>query len=333
MRILLVLFTVLCFRQAVAQIPQVPQVPRALPGSVSPPLAARQMQLEKRRKTLLDDGASHNARCRKDATIDVQACATALKKLESERVMLRKDVDSLDDDIDAAIAAERKRLQAREQDLARQIDRDATAVRNLGFDRRARDFEAWGQLALDAQIEFQNIVSAQATSLLADKVKDGILSGVKADEAKINEWISTLARQDPPPAEIIKLLRHLASVPYDKRVKLATDAKYLATLIKDVAKTAPVVRWKDGLPVLLEIICDGLPSGTSTECKSFRATATVTAAALYNNATRRVADAEIDKLTELTEEQLWHLGRLNALLKQHVAERGQVLATLKELEQ
>lgn len=332
---ILLAFAAFHLGQAAAQVPAVPQVPRALPGSVSPPLAAKQMQLERRRKIFLEEGALHNARCKgKDTSIDTQACAQAQKRLGAELAALRKDVESLDDEIDAAVAAERARLQARDKELQRQIDVDMTAVRNLGFDRRAADFEAWGKLSLDAQLEFQHTVSAEATSLAASYVKDGMISGVKKlDATKVEGWVAVLAKQDPPPTEIIAVLRRMASIPDADRLKLATDAKYLATLIQDVAKTAPVTRWRDGLPVLLEIICDGVPHQTSKQCKGFKAIASFTAAALYNNAAQRVAEAEIERLTSLTEAQLGQLARLNQLLARHIEERREVSARFKELEQ
>lgn len=334
-RTILLAFAAFHLGQAAAQVPAVPQVPRALPGSVSPPLAAKQMQLERRRKIFLEEGALHNARCKgQDTSIDAQGCAQGRKRLGAELAALRKDVESLDDEIDAALAAERIRLQARDKELQRQIDVDATAVRNLGFDRRAADFEAWGKLSLDSQLEFQRTVSAEATSLAASYVKDGMISGVKKlDAAKVEGWVAVLAKQDPPPSEIIAVLRRMASIPDADRLKLATDAKYLATLIQDVAKSAPVTRWRDGLPVLLEIICDGVPQQTSKQCKGLKAIASSTAAALYNNAAQRVAEAEIERLTSLTEAQLGQLARLNRLLARHVEERREVSARLKELEQ
>lgn len=225
------------------------------------------------------------------------------------------------------------RLEAHAKALTQAIERDLTAVRNLGFDRRAQDFDEWERLAADAQGEFQHTVSAELTGLIAFKVKDKILTGVKnLDEAKVGRWIAVLMKQDPPPVEIIGLLRRLAMVGDGDRIKLATDAKYLAKLIENVAKGAKVKDWKDALPVLLDIMCEAFPKNAGA-CKLFKATANTTVASLYNYATRRVADAEIERLTTLTESELKALASLNGVLMKHVKDLRETRSKLNELEQ
>jgi hypothetical protein len=225
------------------------------------------------------------------------------------------------------------RLAAQEKTLTQAIERDLTAVQNLGFDRRAQDFEEWEKLAANAQREFENSVSAELTGLIAFKVKGGIITGVKnLDQAKVGRWIAALMKQDPPPVEIIAVLQRLAVVGDHDRIKLATDAKYLAKLIENVAKGAKVVGWEDSLPVLLDIVCEAFPAEAGA-CKLFKATATVTVASVYNYATRRVADAEIERLTSLTESELKALANLNGLLIKHVTERRETRSRLNELVQ
>lgn len=321
---------------AMAQIPSLPVIPGALPAAAARPLQTKLAQFEQQRKGVVDAGTRHNDRCRavKEGSPEHADCSASREQLAGDIKVLRAIADKLEDEIDAAVAAERKRLQARDKQLEQHIAMDLTAVRNLGFDRRAEDFEEWEKLAGDAKREFEHTVSKEATSLIASGVKDGILSGVKKlDAAKVEKWVGFLQKQDPPPVEIISVLRRMASVSDADRLKLATDAKYLAKLIENVAKTAKVGGWKDGLPVLLEILCDGFPSEASRQCKLFKATANATVASLYNNAARRVAQTEVERLTSLTESQLKVLATINGLLVKHVKERREVKAKLKELEQ
>lgn len=317
-------------------LPALPEIPLALPDGVRQSLIVKRQPLAQRKLALIDEGNAITRECGRivKGSAQHQACLARLAQFDAKGELLSKDMDKLEDEIDAAVAGERKRLEARGKELEERIRVDLIAVRNLGFDRRTQDFEEWEKLASDARLEFQHTISAEATSLIADKAKDGILSGVKKlDEAKVGGWIEVLMKQDPPPTEIIAVLRRMASVADADRVKLATDAKYLATLIKDVAKSAKLTGWREGLPVLLEIVCDGLPSGTSAQCKLFRASASVTAGSLYNNAARRVAQAEVERLTSLNESQLKDLARLNTLLEKHVKERREVTSKLKELQQ
>jgi len=321
---------------AAAQFPPLPVIPGALPAPAALPLQTKLAQFEQQYKGLVDAGTRHNDRCRgvKKGSPEHADCSASLERLAGDIKVLRAVADKLEDEIDAAVAVERKRLQARDKELELYIAKDLTAVRGLGFDRRAQDFEEWEKLATDAKREFEQTVSKEATSLIAAGVKEEVLSGVKKlDAAKVEKWIGFLQKQDPPAVEIISVLRRMASVGDADRLKLATDAKYLAKLIENVAKSAKVDGWKDGLPVLLEILCDGFPSAASKQCKLFKATANATVASLYNNAARRVAQTEIERLTSLTESQLKALATINGLLVKHVKERREVKAKLKELEQ
>lgn len=234
-------------------------------------------------------------------------------------------------EVAAAIDAERQRLKVQNKALTEAIERDLLAMHNLGFDRRAQDFEEWEKFATDARRDFEHTVSTEVAGLIASKAKEGILSGVKKlDEAKVAGWIEVLMKQDPPPTEIIAVLRRMASVADGDSLKLATDAKYLAKLIENVTKTVKVNGWKDGLPVLLEIICDAFPSEVGAQCQLFKATASITVASLYNNVARRIAINEVERLTAMTEVQLRGLARLNELMVKHVKDRNDVRIKLKE---
>ncbi|MBI1919535.1 MAG: hypothetical protein HYS23_00490 [Geobacter sp.] len=262
-------------------------------------------------------------------------CTERLAQLTTEVALHVKDTNDLATAISAAVAIERKRLEAQEKSLTQAIAKDVTAVRGLGFDRRAEDFEEWEKLATDAKREFEHKVKAEATSLFASNVEDRLLTGFKnLNKAKVEGWIAVLMKQDPPPTEIIAVLRGMASV-IEKdgvRQKLADDAKHLAKLIKNVAKSSKVSGWTDGLPVLLDIVCDGVPDPTlAKQCKAFKATANVTVASLYNNAARRVALNEVERLTTMTENQLRALAKINELMVKHVKERNEVRARLREL--
>jgi ribonuclease HI len=321
---------------ATAKAVEFPALPDIIPSPIArarPDLVRLHGPLKQERAAMLAKGAAFDRACGRVEVGSAQdaQCNREFPVLSREAEQHhRKSVEFIEA-YGHALAAERARLQEQDKILTQNIERDLNAVRNLGFDRRAQDFEEWEKLATDAKRAFEDTVRAEAAGLIASKAKNGILAGVKSlDKVKVSGWIAALTKQDPPPTEIIALLQRMASVTDADRVRLVTDAKYLAKLIENVAKTAKVSGWKDGLPVLLEIACEAFPS-EATQCQWFKATASVTVASLYNNAARRIASNEVDRLTGLTEAQLRVLPKLNELIVGHVRDRNDVRAQLKAL--
>jgi hypothetical protein len=317
-------------------IPPLPVIHPAV-AAANPEHVKTRVMLVAERDILRTQSQTQKASCSavEEDTPKEQDCIKWLNQLTIEVNLHVKATNDLVTAVSAAVAIERKNLEAQEKVLTQAIATDLTAVRNLGFDRRAEDFEAWERLATDSRREFQHTVSAEATGLLASYAKDGILSGFRnLDQAKVEGWIAVLMKQDPPPTEIIAVLRGMASVIERDgvRQKIAYDAKHLATLIENVTKSAKVSGWKDGLPVLLDIVCDGVPNEVvAKQCKVFKATAASTVASVYNNAANRVALNEIERLTTMTEDQLRGLAKINEVLVKHIKERNDVRARLKEL--
>lgn len=316
-----------------AEIPALAEVSTKLPEAEQKVFRKRKMELEVVLKKFLAAGQRFNDKPAKAQSDEEFA---ALNTQRAQRIAAAQQFNSeMASRVRAALAADIKQAsassEAQDKALSQAIERDLTAVRNFGFDRRAQDFEEWEKLATDAKREFEHTVSTELAGLLASKAKDGILAGVKGlDEAKVGGWIAVLMKQDPPPTEIIAVLRRMAFVADMDRVKLATDAKYLAKLIENMAKSAKVSGWKGGMPVLLDIVCEAFPPEVGMQGKMFKATATSTVASLYNNAARRVAKAEIERLTSLTESQLKALANVNGLIEKHVKERREAKSKLKE---
>lgn len=313
---------------------------------IHPAIAAANPVLAKKRKILVAERDALRTKSKQqydscsaveEGTAAEKACTEWLDQLTKEVEHHVKDTNDLATAISAAVTIERKRLEAQEEGLTQAIAKDVTAVRNLGFDRRAEDFEEWEKLATDAKSELKHKFNVEMAGLIASSAKDKTLSFFKnLNKAKVEGWIAVLMKQDPPPTEIIAMLRGMASV-IEKdsvRQRVAYDAKHLSTLIENLTKSAQVSGWKDGLPVLLDIVCDGVPDpAVAKYCKVFKATAVATVASLYNNAAHRVALNEVERLTTMTETQLRALAKINELMVKHVKERNEVRARLKELVQ
>ena len=216
----------------------------------------------------------------------------------------------------------------RRRQLEDQIERDVEAIRRLGFGRRAEDFEEWELLAEKARKEYEAEVKAILTEMLVDKSQESLLKGFKHFSAEKGDRLIAFfeAQENPPPPELIEAIRRLSQM--RSKGRAAYDAKYIVKAIEKTQKTMKVKDRTTALPVLLGLVCDVVPQQPlNKQCKAFRYIARFTAAALYNNATRRVAEAEVERLTTLTERDLHNLNRLRRLLEKHVRELNKLKQT------
>lgn len=284
--------------------------------------ARRQIALENERKAKAE--ADRIERRRRQAEDD--------RRFRSERDALSlKGVGENADDFKGLDPADSKPrplspiTSARRRHLELLIARDMQAIRRLGFARRAEDFEAWERLSAKARDEFWAEVRSELTEIIVDKSRDKLLQGFKHfDERKGDRWIAFLESQEnPPPPELIEAIRRVSRM--RSKGKAAYDAKYIVDGIEKLNKARGAKDLKTGAPVLLDLVCDAVPQRPfNRPCKYFRTAAKLTLASLYNNATRRVARAEVERMTTLNERQLHHLNRLHKLMAKHVKELNSI---------
>jgi hypothetical protein len=225
---------------------------------------------------------------------------------------------------------ERQRLQEEDTRLSRQIDITIGAIRRMHFDRRAEDYEAWINLSQDSQKELVTVVEKETTAWIVSKAQDKMLETFKRfDQQKAERliaWLEDSARKhdSPRPEEIIRVIRRLSQV--ESKGRIAYDAKYLLQAIDGIIAGMEVKDLQQALPILLDCVCDLVAKNASLQqhCKLFRSVSVVTVAALYNNATRRVAIHEVEQLNRMTEVDLRTVDNYNNELKQLMTKRNQV---------
>ena len=325
---------------ASAQVPAVPAVPGALPAGLSGPLLAQRARVEQQRNGVLEAGARHNERCRavKEGSPEHRDCIASRDRLRAQIVALRAAAEALEDEIDAAVALEKKRLTARDVELSAAIARDVTAIRRLGFDRRAEDFAEWEKLGAEARAGFEKEIIDSATDAAIAKVRGSLLEGFKSfDDAQAARWIGKLAKVDPRPVELIGLIERLAKL--KDKAQIAESAELVLERIGKLQKTRQALQpagraqaREDLLLTGLDLVCDVVPPPGDQSCKAFKVAGKLTAASLYNNAARRVALGEVERLNAMTEAQLLGLARINQLMAAHIQDRNEVRRKLAALE-
>ena len=302
------------------------EVPAVLLEPHRSALVAKRSALENRRTHLLAAVETHNGRCRgiPDSSPMVAECSEAQARLNGE-------VDSYRDAANAFNREVAQAAQARRAELDKQIERDMEAIRRLGFARRAEDFAEWERLAAKAKAEFKGEVIDTVTDIAVDKARGKILDAFKTfDAAKASRMITWIKSKNikPQPAALIAAIERVGRATDKSRI--AADAEFIVKQIEDwrkarAAAADPIESAKFVGGMLEGFISDPRLAILITEVK-------LTTAALYNNATRRVALAEVNRLTDLTEQQLKGLDRLRQVLQKHVHERNDLKSTMKEAE-
>lgn len=315
-----------------AQVPVLPDVPSALPAEVRRPLDAMRAPVEVLRKAILDDGARHNARCTsvRAETPEALECAASRQQILARIKELGEATDHLDHEITAAVAAEHKRLVARDSALTLAITRDIREIKTLGFDRRAEDFVAWEKLGKDGQAQFTKQLTDAATDLVIERVRSNLLDGFKSfDQTKAARWVGKLNKVNPKPVELIGIIERVGRA-RDKS-KIVADAEVILDKIELLQTLREAESREDILLLGLDLICDVVPPPGNISCNAYKTTGKLAAAAAYSSVSWLVAVHEVERLTTMNEQALRALAKLTDLLVRHVSERNEVQARIREL--
>lgn len=314
-------------------VPALPEIPTALQENVRASLIAKRQPLAEQKLVLIDEGNSINQQCAKvqKGSPQHQECLARLARFNAGVQTLRSKVDQLADEIDLAIDAEIARLTVRDRELTASLDKDAEAIRNLGFARRAEDFAEWEKLGADAKAQFAKEVIDAATDQIAGKVSDHLLESFSHfDAAKAGRWVKLLEKVEPRPTELIRLIRKVGDLP--DKARAVEDAAKIVQGIERLQQAFTAETREDLLLLGMDLFCDVVPAASEASCNAFKTVGKLTVASLYNNVARRVAINEVERLTTMTEGQLRALAKINELMVKHVKERNEVRAKLKELE-
>lgn len=212
--------------------------------------------------------------------------------------------------------------------LDTKIERDLQAIRNLGLNRNAKDFHAWARLSYFEQRKFEEEFSETLADLSSDLVKGALLGKLKTfDRAKAAKWVERIESLNltPKPTALLEKLRAFGA---GTAIHLGRDADIL---VKEIDAFQKMHEGHEKKKETLRVVADLLEVFVDDpKLKILLAEAKVTVGALFNNATRRVAIHEVERLTTMTEAQLRALAVLQRVLTKHAKERSELTAVLQE---
>lgn len=317
-----------------AQVPAVPPLPGALGEAAAAPLRSRIDEFSQQRRGFIEAGARHNERCRSvtQGSPEHAACTDSRQSVLRQLSALRESAARLETDIAAAVASERRRLEQAVRELDSRIARDLTAIRNLGFDRRAEDFERWALMSREARAAREKEWRDQLTDVIASEVQDHMLDAFRnMDRVRIDALIRKLeSNPDVPMYSVVGVLRE--ALDDGTRARTVDQAKALVKGIERGLQGTRAGNREDWLRFATELLCDfaeALPG--LRKCTVFKAIGFSSLASVENFGAQQIANARINELSTRTEKDLSSLKRLDDLMVRHVGERKAARDRLAEL--
>jgi tetratricopeptide (TPR) repeat protein len=208
------------------------------------------------------------------------------------------------------------------------VSNDAQAIRNLGFSGRTQEIDSWASLASKSREKLANEVRREATEFVVSSIQDRLteLAFTKLTRANAGAIVERLKKTDPKPLELIHLVNTMARMNRSDRDAMTKMAKALvAELSALIEQRDEKWTWETRFPVILGV-CDAL---FGTEYGHLWTLTNLSLSSVYNNASQRVARANIQRLTALTEQDLRAWNKLNYLLVEHVRKRNSLSRELR----
>jgi hypothetical protein len=248
----------------------------------------------------------------------------------SQASSIAPDVDIYRRNADRARAmiAYRNELLAQRDKIDARIHGYQEAIKRLGFGENVAEIEEWTALSKDAKKQFEEKSAALAADLIVSKFQDEAMHHAfhDLDPQRAKRLIALMDKHDPRPVPLMRLVAILGHMNAGDRDTIERAAKGLTAEIQGLIEHGDATWSKAEILKLAIDIGDGV-FGTSY-AKLWSVT-DVSLASLYNNATRRMAMAEIDRITTLNQRQMSTLKYLHAKLVADVKERQRINGELQ----
>lgn len=309
-------------------------VPANLPAAQRTSFLKTKAALETERDDLLRQVETHNTSCPKDMPEDspsLLGCKREQQRLNKAQAAYLTKVTAFNQAV--ASAASRQPGTSKTVDptvarLEKQIASDEEAIRRLGLNKRAADFEEWSKLTQQARDEF----ISETLRILARLALDEATIGLKSQTSNLS---SALTR-DKAEELIVKLERLGADNP-----NLADAIRALArsTTIKErtdaantlISATGAVLKTGTSSPDKLKATVEGFFEATAGigakklglvgwQTRALVSTAELTAELGFAFAEQKIAESAIRDLDHMTEQQLKAVQKLSEVMRKHVAE-------------
>ncbi len=304
------------------KVPALSNVPGGLPDFIRVNLANDRSVLITRRDDLRHRVAWHDQHCHLyDAKSELaKICPGMTKELGDAKHIYITDAKHFNYSVSEAIGSENLRLQNIINEMKLALQRDATAVNNLGFHRRAEDFQEWDKLSEEGHRKLWSSLS----SALIDY----------GQEKFLEKAVHTLGQV--PPDEVIQMLikNGYGNTPAQEMLLTHQAANVSALeLFKDI-KNQIEMKEKFGSGDTLEgtaKLIEAIAPKTLDGFFKAKTIGEVGVWAWYDASAQYVASEQVKALSILTEAQLRALKGLKCVTERHLLTKHDAEAALARL--
>ena len=311
-------------------------VPANLPEPQRATLRQAKTELEKERDDLLQRVAAHNAACPKDLPEDapnLPQCRQEQQQLNEDQARYLAKVKKFNAAVSQAArqpAGAAVTVDPAITRLEKQIASDEEAIRRLGLQKRAADFEEWSKLTEQARDEFVSETLRILARLAIDEASIGLKSQTSTLASSLTpkkgeELILRLEQNGATNPDLADAIRTLSKA---TTIKERTDAaNKLIGATGAAVKTLSGASSPDKLKAVVEGFCETAADIGSKklglvgwQTRALVSGAELTAELGFAYGKLHIAESTIQQLDNMTEEQLKAVQKLSQLLRKHVAE-------------
>lgn len=310
------------------QIPALETIPAALPNPPRGGLERRYAELAKTRDSLRARILAHDAVCHSYGpnSLEARTCPPETAQLAAERDTYVLAVTSFKQDREQAIRDETIKRRTRLEASNAAIARDASAVRQIGFARRADDFAEWDTLSTEAHEKLKATLWKVAVDQASDRLVDGFLESLQ--KLDLNGQLKALEKLNKAGLGSTRAARQLRAMTVSRADRKAWNAlaKLLYDDLKDHIDALDHLAEGQNLEALADFLKTMAPGVVPL------ADATETAVwAVYDASAQGLALYEVGKLNEMTTKQLGDLQGLRCVYERHAMERYEATKGLRAL--
>ncbi len=306
--------------QVRAEVPELKPIPQDLPKEVRASLVEQAAELTRELSALAGRNSDLRRNCAEvdEGSPAAERCRREQAALETGKERYVQAADRFNGIVDAEVSI---------HELKARIDRDQEAIRRLGFESRADDFQEWEKLADEARSQFEEQALASLVDLLfagASDANKAVITGAgRLNTFSSQKLIGRLNKKGIRNERLFRVIREIGAT--KGKPARAKAAKELIEVVEKEGDLFNIGQEINGNPGDIRTAAEAATTILSWGLEGplagvFASDVQFMFSSLYNNFTRRMSLNNIERLTMLTERQLGDLNALTGVLKRHVRE-------------
>lgn len=187
---------------AQAQVEALSQIPNGLRAATRAQLSETRNKLRLSLAQMSEDGKLFNRQCasvRKNSP-EAANCRRRFSVLDGKRLAYNKQVEAFNARVSSAIASDRLTLEAELVKLRGRIARHQQALRNLGFETTARQFEDYAEMSETGRAQATGVLASAVLTITLTRAEKYILKHRPTNEraaVKIGDKLYRAGVRDP----------------------------------------------------------------------------------------------------------------------------------------